>query len=220
MTTAVVHDSYEAGLAPAEAMTPAFRRFAGWAALCTATIGVVYTVTFALYVREGYHWAQWASAIALTAGGLLTTPVLVGLRARLGAAEPQFAGLALVIGLVGALGATIHGAYDVAVLAKPVRASADLPSQIDPRGFLTFALTGVALGLFGWLALRTGALPRATGYAGIAATALLLVVYFGRLIVLDPNRDIVRIAAVVVGLVVLPAFYVGVARAFLSGERG
>ena len=42
---------------------------------------MVYTVTFALYVRESYHWAHWTSAVALMVGGLIATPVLVGLHA-------------------------------------------------------------------------------------------------------------------------------------------
>jgi len=50
-------------------------------------------------------------------------------------AEPELAVIALVTGLLGVIGSTVHGAYDVAVLAKPVgKGAADLPSQLDPRG--------------------------------------------------------------------------------------
>ena len=201
-------------------MTPTFRRFAGWAAVLAAGVSIVYTVTFAFYVRDGYHWAHWASAISLTISGLAVAPVFVALHSRLRDAEPEFALFALVIGVVGVLGATIHGALDVANLAKPMGGtSADLPSQIDPRGFLTFALTAVALGLFGWLAMRTGRLPKLLWPTGGIAAVLLLVVYFGRLIALDPHRNFIRFSAVLSGLVVLPAFYLLVARALRTADN-
>jgi hypothetical protein len=121
-----------------------------------------------------------------------------------------------VTGLVGALGATIHGAHDVAVLANPVSSPSGLPSQLDPRGFLTFAVTGLGLGLFGWLARRTGRLPRPLGLAGVLAAVLLQLVYLGRLITLDPNANVIRLSAVAAGLVVVPAFYLLAARSLLG----
>ncbi len=201
-------------------MTPTFRRFAGGAAGLAAGVSVTYTVTFALYVRESYHWAHWASAIAFMASGLVVAPVMIALHARLRTDEPEFATLALAAGLVGAFGSSIHGAFDVAALAKPLSGRfATLPSQIDPRGFLTFAVTGIALGMFGWLAHRTGQMPRRLWPIGVVATVLLLVVYFGRLIALDPNRNFIRFSAVIVGLVVVPAFYGIVARDLLTRSK-
>ena len=201
-------------------MTPTFRRFAGWAAVLAAGVSVVYTVTFALFVREGYHWAHWASAIALMISGFVAAPVFIALHSRLREAEPEFSTLALVTGLVGVLGATIHGAFDVANLAKPLGGtSADLPSQIDPRGFLTFAFTGLALALFGWLAARTGRLPQLLWPVGGVAAVLLLVVYFGRMIAFNPHRNFIKFSAVLSGLVVIPAFYLLVARALLTADN-
>ncbi|MEX0665370.1 MAG: hypothetical protein WD598_11475 [Acidimicrobiia bacterium] len=201
-------------------MTSTFQRFAGSTAVLAAAVSVIYTITFALYVREDYHWAHWASAIAFMASGLIVVPVFVALHARVREHEPQFAMLALVAGLVGAFGASIHGAFDVAVLAKPVEGkAASFPSQIDPRGFLTFAITGAALGLFGWLSRRNSNLPRALAPVGGVATLLLLVVYFGRMIAVDPNRNFIRFSAVVVGLVIVPAFYALVARSLLGRAK-
>jgi len=198
-------------------MTSTFRRFAGSAAGLAAGVSVLYTVTFALYVREDYEWAHWASAIAFMASGLVAVPVFIALHARVRAAEPEFAMLALVAGLFGAFGASVHGAFDVAVLAKPVKGDVtSFPSQVDPRGFLTFAITGIALGTFGWLARRTGALPRLLWPTGALATVLLLVVYFGRMIALDPNKNFIRFSAVIVGLVLVPLFYGLVARHLLD----
>jgi hypothetical protein len=200
-------------------MTPTFRRIAGWAAVKAALLSVVFTVTFGLYVRKGYHWAQWTSSIALMLTAVVGVPVLVALYARVREAEPELAVIALVTGLLGVIGSTVHGAYDVAVLAKPVgKGAADLPSQLDPRGFLTFAVTGLALGLFGWLVLRTGAFPKLVGQSGLASFVVLWVVYFGRLITVDPHKNVIRVAAVLSGLVLVPVFYLLIARSLLREE--
>jgi hypothetical protein len=197
-------------------VTPRFQRFAGWCAVSAAALGVSFTATFAAYVREGYHWAQWASSIALMLVGVVTVPVLLALHERLRDAEPQFSVLGLVTGIAGALGATVHGAYDVAVLTKPPGTATDFPNQVDPRGFATFALAAAALAIFGWLALRSEELPRRVGQLALATSALLLVVYLGRLITLDPNTNVIKASALLVGLVVSPAFYVAFARNLLQ----
>ena len=127
-------------------MTDLYRRFAGLAAMATAAAGVVFTVTFAIAVREGDRWALWASSIALIVGGLVAIPVVIALAEQLGTREPQFARLGLVLGLVASMGTALHGAWDTAVLAHPAD-HPDVPSYTDPRGFATFATT--ALGVLG-----------------------------------------------------------------------
>ena len=197
------------------AVTPTFRRIAVWAAALAAVQSVSYTVSFALFVRRGYRWAHWASAIALMVTALLVVPVFVALYERLRGAEPELALIALITGVAGVLGATLHGAFDVAVLANPVTEGSDLPSQVDPRGFLTFAVTGLALALFGILALRSA---RPLGYAGITAGLVLIVVYLGRLTALDPNNNVIRVGALVSGLVAIPAFFLLAVRAALQPD--
>jgi len=199
-------------------MTKTFRWVAGWAAGKAGFWSVFFTVTFGLYVREGYHWAQWASSIALMVMGLTVVVVFLALYMLVRDSEPEFALLALVVGLAGGLGSAVHGAYDVAVLAKPVAEKTNFPNQVDPRGFLTFAVTGVALGLFGWLMLRGAAFPRRAGQLGLVSLVLLLAVYFGRLIALDPNANVIRAAALVSGLVAVPLFYLLVARTLLRSK--
>jgi hypothetical protein len=199
-------------------MTDSYRRFAGLAALATAAAGIIFTVTFAIAVRGGDRWALWASSIALIAGGLLAIPVIVALADQLGTREPQFARIGLVLGLAASLGTALHGAWDTAVLAHPV-GHTDVPSYTDPRGFATFALTALAFLLFGWLILRDTDIPRAVGRLAVLAAVLLLVVYFGRLIVLNPKRPAIKWVAVVSGLVVSPAFYVAYARSLLTRAR-
>jgi hypothetical protein len=192
-------------------MTRSFQRFAGWCALLVAITGVVFTIAFAIVVRDGTHSAKWVSAIALVAVGLVAVPVWLALSDRLGSAEPQFARLGLAAGVVGSLGAALHGAYDVANLANPVGHTQDLPSQVDPRGLSTFGLVGLALLIFGWLASRSDALPRPLATLGLVGGALLVVLYLGRLTVLDPHDNLIKVVAIASGLVTSPLFYLGFA---------
>jgi hypothetical protein len=179
---------------------------------------LVFTISFALFVREGYRWANWTSAIALMASGLFVLPVFIALYERIREAEPELAMLAFIIGVAGVLGATVHGAFDVALLAHPASGSSDLPREVDPRGFLTFGLTGLALALFGWLVAQTGRWPRLLGYAGLASGLVLVVVYLGRLTAFDPNNNVIRIGALLSGLGAVPAFFLLVARASARPE--
>jgi hypothetical protein len=196
-------------------MTDVFKRFAGLAAIATAVAGAAFTVTFAIAVRDGEAWALRVSAIALIVGSLTAIPVVVALADQLAGREPQFARIGLVLGIVAALGAALHGAWDTAVLEHPI-AHPDVPSYTDARGFATFAMTGLALAIFGWLILRGTEIPRVVGQLAIVAAALLLIVYFGRLIVLNPKRPLIKWVAVVSGLVVNPAFYLAYARSLLT----
>jgi hypothetical protein len=196
-------------------MTDSYRRFAGVAAIATAMAGIVFTVTFAIAVHDGKHWALWASSITLVVAGLVAIPVVVALADQLGTNEPQFARLGLVFGLVATLGSALHGAWDTAVLAHPLD-HPDVPSYTDARGFATFAMTAFALAVFGWLILRGGNIPRLVGQLALLAALLLLVVYFGRLIALNPKRPVIKWVAVVSGLLVNPAFYLAYARSLLT----
>jgi hypothetical protein len=199
-------------------MTPTFQRTAGVAAVVTAALGIAFTVAFAVVVREGERWAEWASWTTLLAGGLITVPVLLALHALLVRAEPQFATTALVLGLAGSLGAAVHAAYEIALLEDPPVGAVALPSATDPRGFMTFGVAGLALGVFGWLILHTGALPRRLGWLAAASAVLLVIVYVARLTVLDPNANVIRITALASGLVTVPGFYVLLGRALLDGR--
>jgi hypothetical protein len=196
-------------------MTDLFKRFAGFAAVATAVAGIVFTVTFAIAVRDGEAWALRASSITLIVGSLIAIPVFVAIADQLSAREPQFARIGLVFGLVATVGAALHGAWDTAVIAHPVN-HADVPSYTDARGFATFAMTAAAFVVFGWLILRGTEIPRIVGQIALLAAVLLLVVYFGRLIVLNPKKPVIKWVAVVSGLVVNPAFYFSYARSLLT----
>jgi hypothetical protein len=121
-------------------------------------------------------------------GGLVSTAAFTAVYERLRGADAALALWGYVIALVGAFGAALHGGYDLANLANPPASlAADLPSSVDPRGLGTFALTGVALAVTGVLILRGGPLPHALAYVAFLSAALLVFVYIGRLVILDPK---------------------------------
>ena len=77
-------------------------------------------------------------------------------------------------------------------------------------------MTAAAFVVFGWLILRGTEVPRIVGQLALLAAVLLLIVYFGRLIVLNPKRPLIKWVAVTSGLVVNPAFYLAYARSLFS----
>lgn len=206
------------------AVTWPFDRFAGLAALAVAAGGLCYSIAFVVSLDEDARFWLYAQALLLLVGGLAGSALFVALYERLRAVDAAFALWALVLGVVGALGSALHGGYNLANLANPPETSTPgLPSQVDPRGLGTFALTGLAVALVSWLALRGGAFPRLLAYLGLLAAVLLVWVYIGRLTILDPESAGVLPFAVLLGFVVNPAWYAWVGltllRAAGSGTR-
>jgi hypothetical protein len=182
-------------------LSPAYDGLASICAILAGLVGLVYAVSFVL-LR-----APVAFSTALLVGGLLTAVALVALYGRLRAVDAGFAGLALVFGLAGALGAAVHGGYDLANALNPIVPVGDLPNAVDPRGLLTFGVAGLGLLLAGWLITRVGTLPRALGYLGYVTGALFVLLYLARLIVLNPASPLVLAPAALAGFIGAPAFY-------------
>jgi hypothetical protein len=86
-------------------------------------------------------------------------------------------------------------------------AGGDFPNPIDPRGFLTFGVAGLALLVVAWLARRGDVLPPRLGALAYLAGALLVVVYLGRLLVVDVEHPVLLVPAVLAGFVVNPVLY-------------
>jgi len=186
-----------------------FDRFAATCALLAGPAGFGYSAAFLVYLHNGSRGAAYADDLLLLAGGLLSTAVFTALYERLQGVDRPLALWGFVLALAGALGAVLHAGYDLANLAKPPAALAsDVPSAVDPRGLATFGLTGLALAIVGSLVLRSGLLPLGLGWLAMLAAALLVFVYVGRLVILDPHSPGLHTAAIVVGFVVNPAWYV------------
>jgi hypothetical protein len=192
----------------------AYERGAGAAAIATGIGGVVYSVAFLGGVVAG--WAPElgivVSSLALMLGGILSVAVLVAIYRRLLDSAPAAGLLGLVLVAVGATGALVHGGYDLANAIQPpvsnVLAEAELPNAIDPRGLLTFGVTGLGLLVLSYQSRMGAVLPRNLASLGMAVGALLVVVYLGRLIILTPTNLLVAVPAALTGLVLSPAFYV------------
>ena len=185
-----------------------FGRLAGLCAFGAAGLGLAYSVTFVAIVRGADGAIAPINAVSLTAGGLAAVVVAVGLYTRLRAADPPLALLGAVFGVLAGMGSAIHGAYDLAANLHPVDAI-EL-NQVDPRGFLTFAVAGLATATFTALIARDRSWPRAVVPLGYATAALLEVVYLGRLILLEPTEPVLLGAAALTGLVAVPFWYVRV----------
>jgi len=183
-----------------------FDRAAGLAAMLAALVGLLYAIAFVVLQNALLY------SLCLMLGGLLSLVALVALFERLGEVDAQVAMLGLMLGAVAALGATIHGGYDLANVLNPPGALPDgvasLPSQIDPRGLLTFGVAGLAVLLAGLLMRRYPAFSRGFTVLTFGLGVLLIVVYLGRLIVLTPTSPLVLLPAALAGFVVNPLWYV------------
>jgi hypothetical protein len=191
-----------------------FERLAGLCALLAGVTGFVYSFAFIVLVVAGRapDLGNLLAALCLMLGGLLTTAALAALYERLQAASAGLALLALLLGVAGALGALVHGGFDLANALNPPTAdplnAANLPFLVDPRGLLTFGVAGLGLLLNAWLIVRSGALPRSLGYLGYLLAALLIVVYLGRLIIVTATHPLVVGPALLTGFIVNPAWYI------------
>jgi hypothetical protein len=185
-----------------------FSRLGGACAVFAGIAGFLYAVAFIVVARTAPDVGRLLSALFLLLAGLLSTGALVAVYERLRETSPPAALLGLVLGMIGAMGATIHGGYDLAVALHPIGASADLPSQIDPRGLLTFGVTGLSLFVFGWLITSSRMFPHALGLVAYAQALSLAVLYLGRLIILSPTHPVIAVPALLSGFVLGPIWYI------------
>ncbi len=182
-----------------------FERFGGWMAIFAAIAGFVYAVAFVVLK------SQLLSALFLTLLGLFAISALLAIYYRVRDTDTPFAFLALLFGFVSAIGTAIHGGYDLANAFNPPASIApgllDLPSQVDPRGLLTFGFAGIGLFVFAWLITRSEQFPKTLGYLGYLSAILSIVLYLGRLIVLNPANPVILVPVLLNGFIVSPLFY-------------
>jgi hypothetical protein len=142
-------------------------------------------------------------------GGLLATAALTALFHRVRDVDPSLALWALGLVLFAALGSVIHGGYDLAnAINPPATPNTDLPNPIDPRGLLTFGVSGIGLFVIAWLIGRAAGLPKGLSYLGYLLAVLSVILYVGRLIVLSPRNPLIFVPALLAGFVVYPLWYV------------
>src|SRR5262245_50218720 len=113
-----------------------FRRLAGTSALLVAATNLGYSLSFLVVRPDNPDAGGTAASAFLLAGGLLAVPVLLALYGLVKEGAPELALLATVLGLVGAVGAAVHGGYDLANAINPPAGPLEGPNAVDPRGLL------------------------------------------------------------------------------------
>ena len=188
-----------------------YENFAGLCAVLVGIGGFLYAVAFIILVIGGRspELGVLLSSLFLMLIGLLSIAVLVAIYNRVRETDATFALLALLLGVAGAVGSAVHGGYDLAnAINPPASVPADLPSQIDPRGLLTFAVSGIALFIIAGLIWKGKQFPIGLAYLGGVSPILLIVLYLGRLIVLAPTNPVVLVPALLNGFLINPAWYI------------
>ena len=196
-----------------------YHRTAYASAWLAAVSGFMYSVSFVIISRSAPSVGAGLTGFFLLVGGVLGASALLGLYEKLRTAGEGYATWSLMLGLAAALAATLHGGYDLANAINPPSQSSSLPSAVDPRGLGTFGLAGVALLAFAFLILRDPSFPRGLGYLGYLSGALLVVIYLGRLIILNASSPLILGPAGVEGFVVNPAWYIWLGLALRRPSR-
>ena len=70
-----------------------------------------------------------------------------------------------------------------------------------------------------WLIRRGQQLPRGLSYVGFLSAILMLILYFGRLIILDPVNPVILVPALLNGFVVYPLWYLWLGMTLWGGHR-
>jgi len=195
-------------------MKTSFEKFAGWTAVLAGISGFLYSIAF-IVLRSNL-----LSALFLLLGGLFSASALTALYQRLRGTESGFALLGLLLALSAALGSTIHGGYDLAnALHPPASLNTDLPNPIDPRGLLTFGIAGLGLFLLAWLMNQEVSLPGGLAYLGILSSSLMIIIYLGRLIILQATSLVIVIPALLEGFLVNPLWYIWLGLTLMRNPR-
>src|SRR5438105_1196468 len=147
-----------------------YERFAGACGIAAGVGGLAYSASFVTYLHNGSLTAAKIATVLLLLGGLVIVAVAVGAFQRLQAVDRSFALLAVALGTAAGAGSAIHGAYDLAnFLHSPGVSTGNLPNAVDPRGLMTFGVSGLSILLFAWLIVRGCAMTKALGYVGVLA---------------------------------------------------
>jgi hypothetical protein len=185
-----------------------FERFAAVCAFIVGGAGFVYAVLFVTLLRGTGRAADAASGVLLLVAGLLSTAILVALYERLRGSGEALALWFLLLGSIAAIGSAVHGGFDLANAINPPDERVGIPNAVDPRGLLTFGVTAITVAVISWSIVRSGAFSRRLAYVGFVLAALLVVIYVGRLTVLEPKSPPLLVPALLVGFVLDPLWYV------------
>ena len=188
------------------ASTLTFDRFAGVCAIITGLSSVLYAVFF-LLVKGQLN--TYLPAVFLALGGFLAFPPLIAVYQRVRRVDEGFALWALLLAAVGYLGTATHAIFSLAAVMPTsidVGAAKNL-NQTDPRGFLAFFVTGVAVLVFAWLIQRSGVFPIELAYVGYVLGSSVILLFLGNLVTgTNTNSPLILIPGAVASLLATPAW--------------
>jgi hypothetical protein len=194
------------GATTASASVMTFDRFAGVCAIIAGLSSVLYAVFF-LLVKGSLN--TYMPPIFLALGSFLALAPLVVVYQRVRRAEEGFALWALLLAAVGYLGTAAHAVFGLAAVTPKVidvGAAKDL-SQTDPRGFLAFFVTGVAVLVFAWLIQRGGTFPVGLAYVGYVLGVSVILLFLGNLVTAtNTSSPLILIPGAVASLLATPAW--------------
>ena len=193
-------------------MKTSFEKFAGWGAVLAGLSGFLYSVSFIALQND------LLSALFLMFGGLFSTSALTALYQRLRGTESGFALLGLLLTISAVLGSAIHGGYDLANALHPPVSPNPGPNAVDPRGLLTFGLSGLGIFLLSWLMTKDMKFPKGLAYLGYLSAILMIILYLGRLIILQATSLAIVIPTLLEGFIVNPLWYIWLGLIFLRSQ--
>jgi hypothetical protein len=188
----------------ADAMT--FDRFAGVSAIIAGLSSVLYAVFF-LLVKGPLN--TYLPPIFLAVGGFLALAPLIAVYQRVRREDEGFALWALLLAAVGYLGTAAHAIFSLAaVMPKRIDiGSAKDLNPADPRGFLAFFVTGVAVLVFAWLIQRSSAFPVELAYVGYVLGVAVILLFLGNLVTgTNTSSLLILIPGAVASLLATPAW--------------
>jgi hypothetical protein len=186
--------------------TVGFEGFGGVMAILAGVAGFLYAMSFVI-LRTALLYELF-----FTLFGFFATAAWLAVYDRLRDTDAGFAAWAALLGLAAALAAALQGGYGLANAINPPPAGADvlalLPSQVDPRGLLAFGFGGAALLVASRLMARSGRFPPGLSTLGYVSGVLLVIIYLGRLIVLDPSSPLILVPVVLNGFIAGPVWFI------------
>jgi hypothetical protein len=188
---------------------PGFEQFAGLCAIGAGIFGIVELYGFVVADSLALF------GLGLLVASLLALPVVVWLYRLIQPAGPSLALLVLLLVATGVLGAVVHGGDDLADALSPAGSVGPSgPNGVDPRGLLTFGLTGLGFVGLAVLVFRRGILPPGLVYMTFLLGVVLIAIYLGRILVFDAISPLVRVPAILGGVGV-PTLYFSLGLVFL-----
>lgn len=169
----------------------------------------LYALSFVVVSKNSPVMGSVLSALFLMIFGILASGAWVGLYKKLREVDPGFAVWVVILAVFGAMGAFIHGGFDLTnSLNPPATLTTDTVSQIDPRGLLTFGLSGLALMLGSLMIGSHKKMSSRLANVGYLAGLLSIFLYMARLIIVDTTSLVITVPAIVCGFGIIPLWYV------------